>query len=149
MARPPSTYDGRTSTGYPIRSAAARASSTFVAVPFGGCVSPSSRAIASNRRRSSAMSIASGDVPRIFTPAARRLALLVVAAIEIGRGRRELAGTGVDHLVRRADAERPAAFARLGFGLVAQVGELPVRKAQALHAAHRVGADFGQRDIRA
>ena len=54
------------------RSAASSASSTLVAVPFGGCSSPSSRAIFSKRRRSSAMSIASGDVPRIGTPAASR-----------------------------------------------------------------------------
>ena len=53
-----------------MRSATSSASSTLVAVPFGGCASPSSRAILSKRRRSSAMSIASGDVPRIFTPAA-------------------------------------------------------------------------------
>ena len=39
-------------------------------VPFAGWAIPSERAMASNRRRSSAMSIASGEVPRIGTPAA-------------------------------------------------------------------------------
>ena len=43
-----------------MRSATSSASSTLVAVPFAGCVSPSSRAILSNRRRSSAVSIESG-----------------------------------------------------------------------------------------
>ncbi len=37
MARPPSTYDGRTSTGYPTRLALATASSTLAAVAPGGC----------------------------------------------------------------------------------------------------------------
>ena len=70
IARPPRTYDGRSSTGYPTTSATDTASSTLVAVPLGGCVMPSSRVIASKRRRSSAVSIASGDVPRMRTPAA-------------------------------------------------------------------------------
>src|SRR6185312_9981775 len=36
IARPPSTYDGRTSTGYPMRWATATASSTDRAMPLGG-----------------------------------------------------------------------------------------------------------------
>ena len=35
MARPPSTYDGRTTTGKPISAATSRASSRDVAVPLG------------------------------------------------------------------------------------------------------------------
>ena len=46
--------------------------STDRAVPLAGCVTPSSRASASNRPRSSAASMASGEVPRIGTPAASR-----------------------------------------------------------------------------
>ena len=34
-----------------------------------------------------------------------RLALLLVSRVQIGGGRRELRGTGVDALVHRADAE--------------------------------------------
>src|SRR2546427_52095 len=70
MARPPSTYEGRTSTGKPIRSATFTASSTERAVPFAGCVMPRRSASASKRPRSSAMSIESGAVPRMGTPAA-------------------------------------------------------------------------------
>ena len=71
MARPPSTYDGRTSTGYPI---ALRHRHRLVHAR-GGAIrrlrdARAARAIASKRRRSSAMSIASGDVPRMRTPAA-------------------------------------------------------------------------------
>ncbi len=70
MARPPSTYEGRTSTGKPIRSATFTASSTERAVPLAGCVMPRRSASASKRPRSSAMSIESGAVPRMGTPAA-------------------------------------------------------------------------------
>ena len=62
------------------------------------------------------------------------LALLVVAAVEIRRARRELAGAGVDHLVRRPHAERPAMRARREFRLAAQRAELAVGEAHALHA---------------
>jgi len=72
IARPPRTYEGRTRTGYPMRAAMIAASSVLVAVPAGGCVMPSSRAIFSNRRRSSAISMDSGGVPRTRTPAASR-----------------------------------------------------------------------------
>ena len=47
-----------------MRTAASTASSTLVTVPLSGWRIPSCRAIASNRRRSSAMSIDSGDVPQ-------------------------------------------------------------------------------------
>ena len=69
MARPPSTYDGRTTSGKPIFSAASRASSGDVAMPLGACGMPRSHRSCENRSRSSARSIESGDVPRIFTPA--------------------------------------------------------------------------------
>src|SRR5258708_1045143 len=36
MARPPSTYEGRTSTGYPMRAATATASAAAAAIPPGG-----------------------------------------------------------------------------------------------------------------
>ena len=70
MARPPSTYEGRTSTGYPMRWATFTASATERAVPFAGWVTPRRRASASNRSRSSATSMESGGVPRMGTPAA-------------------------------------------------------------------------------
>jgi hypothetical protein len=69
MARPPSTYDGRTTTGNPIAAAAARASWREVAVPLAGCVMFRLSSSAEKRFRSSARSIESGDVPRILTPA--------------------------------------------------------------------------------
>ena len=53
-----------------MRSAISTASSTLVAVPLAGWAMPNSRTMASKRRRSSAMSMASGDVPRMRTPAA-------------------------------------------------------------------------------
>ena len=68
IARPPSTYDGRTSSGKPISRAARRASSKLRAVPQRGASTPSWARSAPNRRRSSARSMLSGEVPRIFTP---------------------------------------------------------------------------------
>src|SRR5213083_1566632 len=68
MARPPSTYEGRISTGKPIRSATFTASSTERAVPFAGCVMPRRSASASKRPRASAMSIESGGGPLLGTP---------------------------------------------------------------------------------
>ena len=70
IARPPSTYDGRTTSGKPIEPATSRASSTDVAVPLGACGIPRSQSSLANRSRSSARSIESGDVPMIRTPAA-------------------------------------------------------------------------------
>ena len=65
MARPPSTYDGRTSTGKPIRPTIASASSRSVAVPPGGCGMRSSSHSAFHFSRSSARSIDDGAVPAI------------------------------------------------------------------------------------
>ena len=70
IARPPSTYDGRTTTGNPISVATARASSCDVAVPDAACGIPRSHSSFENRLRSSARSMESGDVPRMRTPAA-------------------------------------------------------------------------------
>ena len=68
MARPPSTYDGRTTTGKPTRAATSRASAFDVAVPLAGCGMPRSHSNWLNRWRSSARSIESGEVPRMVTP---------------------------------------------------------------------------------
>ncbi len=70
MARPPSTYEGRTSTGYPMRFALASASSTLVAVAPRGCGMASSSSSLPKRLRSSARSMLSGEVPMMGTPAA-------------------------------------------------------------------------------
>ena len=71
--------------------------------------------------------------------APRRFALLVVAAVQVRRRRRKLAGAGVDHLVRRANVQRPAALAR------PRVSSSPrsapswrSEKPMPLHAAHVV-----------
>ncbi len=69
MPRPPSTYDGRTTTGNPIWPATSRASAREIAVPLDGCGMPRSHSSLENRWRSSARSIESGEVPRISTPA--------------------------------------------------------------------------------
>src|SRR5258707_1040083 len=60
MARPPSTYDGRTTSGKPILSAASRASSGEVAMPLGACGMPRAHSSCENRSRSSARSIEFG-----------------------------------------------------------------------------------------
>ncbi|CAB4582134.1 unannotated protein [freshwater metagenome] len=65
IARPPSTYDGRTSTGKPTRSTICSACSRSTAVPPGGCGMCSSWHRAFHFSRSSARSIDSGDVPAI------------------------------------------------------------------------------------
>ncbi len=75
--------------------------------------------------------------------AARRLALLVVAAVEVGRARRELAGAGVDHLVHGTNVELPAARAHGALALTAQRAELDVGESHPLHAAHRPGRRVG------
>src|SRR5437667_151859 len=72
MARPPRTYDGRTTTGKPIRPATSTASSSLMAVPCAGTRMPCSRTRAPNRSRSSAMSMESTGVPHIGTPARSR-----------------------------------------------------------------------------
>ena len=59
MARPPMTNDGRTMTGYPMRSASVSASSIDSAMPPSGCGIPSRSRSAENRVRSSAWSIVS------------------------------------------------------------------------------------------
>ena len=72
--------------------------------------------------------------------AARRLALLVVAAVQVRRRRRELAGAGVDHLVRRPTIHRPATLARAAASVSPRsVAELAIGEAHPLHAPrHRV-----------
>ena len=69
IARPPSTYDGRTTTGKPIVPAASRASLRDTAVPLAGCGMPRSQSSCEKRLRSSARSIESGEVPTMVTPA--------------------------------------------------------------------------------
>src|SRR5207237_165253 len=85
-----------------------------------------------------------GSASEDYDRAARRpwrVVLLVIAAIEIGRRRGELAGTGIDHLVDRAHAFRPAASPHHVLGLAAQGGKLAVGEAEALHASKRSGVD--------
>ena len=69
MARPPMTNDGRTMTGYPMRSASVSASSIDSAMPPSGCGIPSRSRSAENRVRSSAWSIVSRLEPSSGTPA--------------------------------------------------------------------------------
>ncbi len=68
IPRPPSTYDGRTITGYPILFAIEMAPSTDVAIPDSGMGISNFSIISRNRSRSSARSMTDGDVPSIFTP---------------------------------------------------------------------------------
>ena len=70
MARPPSTYEGRTSTGYPMRSRLRWPLRLEVAITPGACGICSSSSSLSKRLRSSARSIDSGEVPMMLTPAA-------------------------------------------------------------------------------
>ena len=67
IARPPRTYEGRISTGYPTRSTIDRASSKLTAVPPGGCGISSCEQTAFQRSRSSAKSIEFGEVPAIMS----------------------------------------------------------------------------------
>src|SRR2546428_376419 len=145
MARPPSTYDGRTSTGYPILSAAPTASSRLVAVPFSRWRVPRPRAIASKRPRSSAMSISSGCVPRMGTSALRSLALLVVAAVQVRSSGWEFTCAGVDHLVSRDNPEADSPSARGCLDFSAQVAELSVGKSHSLHSPQNVLVDSPER----
>ncbi len=69
IARPPSTYEGRTKRGKPIFFAACTAPRTDVAVPKWGLSISSLSNSAPKRFRSSARSMLSGDVPKILTPA--------------------------------------------------------------------------------
>ncbi len=55
-------------TGYPILSAISRASSTFTAIPASGMGISSFSIMPRNRSLSSAMSMTSGEVPRMRTP---------------------------------------------------------------------------------
>ena len=70
IARPPSTNDGRTTSGNPSSRPTAIASPSVIAVAFSGCRNPSRSSNPLKSARSSARSIASGVVPKIFTPAA-------------------------------------------------------------------------------
>ena len=72
IALPPSTNEGRTSTGYPISEAVFTPSSIFVtAFPSGFGISSSSSSF-SNASLSSALSIALQSVPIILTPQSAR-----------------------------------------------------------------------------
>jgi hypothetical protein len=70
IARPPSTYDGRTTSGNPTVRASTTACSSVRAVALAGCLRPRFFTSTWKRSRSSAMSIESGDVPMIGAPAA-------------------------------------------------------------------------------
>jgi hypothetical protein len=86
---------------------------------------------------------AAEDHDRRFS-GARRLALLIVASIEIRRGGWELAGTRVDHLVHGAHAQRPPMLPRCLLALAAQRAELRVGEAHPLHAAHLERVDLAE-----
>src|SRR5215218_8416088 len=116
IRRPPRTYEGLTTTGYPSSRATSRASSGVDAVPNLGCGMPSSSSSRPNRERSSARSIASGEVPRMRAPAfsnswasfsglfppddlehvlgGQRLEVEARGGVVVGRDR---LGVGVDH----------------------------------------------------
>src|ERR671921_1835615 len=66
---PAEDVEGRTTTGYPSSRATSLASSGVDAVPNLGCGMPRSARSLPNLERSSARSMASGEVPRIRTPA--------------------------------------------------------------------------------
>ena len=68
-------------------------------------------------------------------------AFLVVAAIQVRRTGGKLTGAGVDHLVRRAHAKRPAQRAGFMFRDAAQRAELTIGEAETLHATHAVGVN--------
>ncbi len=68
MPRPPRTKDGRTRTGYPMRSAIVTASFGVTAVPASACLSPILSRSAEKNFLSSASSIDFGDVPMMGTP---------------------------------------------------------------------------------
>ena len=68
MPLPPRTYDGRTNTGYPIFVAISAASVKEFAMPNCGAKRLFDFNISPNAPRSSAKSMASGEVPSIFTP---------------------------------------------------------------------------------
>ncbi len=70
MPRPPSTYDGRTSTGKPISRAIARASRKVLAAKPRGRATPSFSSTASNFSRSSARSSERRSLPTIAMPRA-------------------------------------------------------------------------------
>src|SRR5207247_4620490 len=60
------------------------------------------------------------------------LVLVVVGAVEVWSGRRELAGAGVHGLVGRMHAQLPASRPELRLGGAAQRGELPIAEPHAL-----------------
>ena len=68
MALPPRTYEGLTTIGKPILSAAIIASEIFFTVAFAGCLRSSLIIKSWNLSLSSDLSIASTFVPRILTP---------------------------------------------------------------------------------
>ncbi len=67
MARPPSTKDGRTMTGYPSSPEALRADSSLVTMVPGGCLMSRRVSTSYQRSLSSARSMSSGCVPQICT----------------------------------------------------------------------------------
>ena len=60
----------------------------------------------------------------------------LIGGIHVGRGGAELAGAGVDALEHRPNARRLARRAHLGLGLLGQLGQARVGKAQGLQPAH-------------
>src|SRR5690606_27460937 len=84
------------------------------------------------------------DLPAI---ARWRLARRLIGRVEVRRRGRELPGARVDHVVRRADTERPAALAHVPLGLAAELREQPVAETHALHAQQGNAIDVGQRAI--
>src|SRR5436190_1649113 len=138
MPRPPRTYDGRTSTGYPTRRAIVRAASALVAEPPGDCGIPLSRSSASQRRRGVHAAVveldALADPDRPGTDHRNRgvsapddFVLIFVGRVVIGRDGFELSGAGINLAEGRLDHRHREATA-------AQFGDPGIVKATALGA---------------
>ena len=69
----------------------------------------------------------------------RRLVLLLVGRVEVGRVRDELGGAGVHHLEGRHHAVLPARGPDLRLRLPAELGDPPVREAHLLGPPQHVG----------
>ena len=83
-----------------------------------------------------------GPPPRIITRRwpgclGRRLVLVLVGRIVVGRVGLELGGAGVDRLERGHDAAALALLADVHLGRVPNRGQLPIGKAELLGAAKR------------
>ena len=84
-------------------------------------------------------------LPRLW-----RLTLLVVAAVQVRRRRREFTSAGVDHLVGRDNPQGNPARAGFQLRFTAKIGELFVGEAEALHSPKDIlvyGSQSGERPL--